>query len=123
MKIGQKLVRVQKLIMTKAEIEAMAKEGKIEVKGETILLKSTNQKMLNTAKPIPPKAPTKNITIESIIDDAKPSTSHRVSIKKTYTKKNQTNNNNNESAKIAVKTNTETEQVKSEPEATKSPDN
>ena len=41
MKIGDKTVRVQKLIMSKAEIEAMAKEGKIEMKGDTILLKKS----------------------------------------------------------------------------------
>lgn len=40
MKIGDKTVRVQKLMMTKAEIEAMAREGKIEMKGKTIFVKN-----------------------------------------------------------------------------------
>lgn len=94
MKIGEKWVRVQKLMMTKAEIDAMAKEGKIEVTGETILLKNTPSKSTTanttTSKPasiIKPAIP--NITIENIIDDTKPSTSQRISVKKTYTKKSQ----------------------------------
>lgn len=49
MKIGDKTVRVQKLMMTKAEIEAMAREGKIEMKGSTILLK-TSRSILDIPK-------------------------------------------------------------------------
>lgn len=95
MKIGQTMVRVQKLIMTKAEIEAMAREGKIEVKGETIILKK-QAKTLNQNAPVQkeqtkPK-PIENITIENIIDDTKPSTSQRIPVKKTYMKKTQSNN-------------------------------
>lgn len=95
MKIGQKLVRVQKLMMTKAEIEAMAKEGKIEMKGETILLKNTQFKMLTTPKAkrilTKPQPQIPNITIENIIDDPKPSTSQRMAVKKTYMKRNPMN--------------------------------
>lgn len=39
MKIGDKVVKVQKIRMTKAEVEAMAKEGKIELKGTQMILK------------------------------------------------------------------------------------
>lgn len=32
MQIGKKLVKVQKIVMTKAEVEAMAKKGLVEMK-------------------------------------------------------------------------------------------
>lgn len=41
MKIGDKMVRVQKLVLTQAEVEAMAREGRLEKKGNAILLKKT----------------------------------------------------------------------------------
>ncbi|XP_064213902.1 uncharacterized protein LOC135266677 [Tribolium castaneum] len=41
MKIGDKTVTVQKLLLTKEQMKAMAKEGKIEKKGNTLLLKKT----------------------------------------------------------------------------------
>lgn len=82
MKIGDKMVRVQKLMMTKAEIEAMAKEGKIEMKGNTILLKKTAQQAEKTAQPV-----VKQVCIEDIIDDPKPSSVPKPPIKKTYQKR------------------------------------
>ncbi|XP_055545942.1 RE1-silencing transcription factor-like [Wyeomyia smithii] len=39
MKIGDKMVKVQKVIMTKSEVAAMARDGKIEMQGETMILK------------------------------------------------------------------------------------
>lgn len=39
MMIGDRKVKVQKIMMTKAEVAAMAKEGKIEMKGGTMILK------------------------------------------------------------------------------------
>ncbi|XP_018320821.1 zinc finger protein 502 [Agrilus planipennis] len=78
MKIGNKLVRVQKLIMSKAEIQAMAKEGKIEMKGNTILLKkkqTLNSVTARTAQSL------QNVTIDSIFQEAaasvEPSNVHR----------------------------------------------
>uniref|UniRef100_A0A1Q3F111 C2h2-type zn-finger protein n=1 Tax=Culex tarsalis TaxID=7177 RepID=A0A1Q3F111_CULTA len=38
MKIGNKMVKVQKVVMTKAEVAAMARDGKIEMQGETMIL-------------------------------------------------------------------------------------
>lgn len=40
MKVGQKVIRVQKLMMTKAEYQAMAKQGKLEMKGSTIVVQN-----------------------------------------------------------------------------------
>ncbi|XP_017781219.1 PREDICTED: zinc finger protein 568-like [Nicrophorus vespilloides] len=77
MKIGEKTVRVQKLIMTKAEIEAMAKQGKIEIKGDTIIFNNNGRSLKETPK---------NITIEGIIDDPKPMVL-KPPIMKTYVKK------------------------------------
>ncbi|XP_022910874.2 zinc finger protein pita-like [Onthophagus taurus] len=76
MKIGDKTLRVQKLMMTKAEIEAMAKQGKIEMKGDTILLRKTVQ------KPMPLRH-----TMETIIDQNPKPTVHKPVVKKTYVKK------------------------------------
>ncbi|KAF5299352.1 hypothetical protein FQA39_LY02525 [Lamprigera yunnana] len=66
MKIGDKTLRVQKLMMTKAEIEAMAREGKIEVKGNTILLKS-NRSILNTSNFKKPTEKDNNVLPKSLI--------------------------------------------------------
>lgn len=50
MKIGQKVIRVQKLMMTKAEVQAMAKEGKIEMKGTKVVVKNTADGILDINK-------------------------------------------------------------------------
>lgn len=42
MKIGQKVIRVQKLMMTKADVQAMAEQGRIEMKGTKIVVKNTS---------------------------------------------------------------------------------
>lgn len=47
MKIGGKLLRVQKMVVSEAEIQAMAKEGRLNSKPGTIILK----KMVRTVKP------------------------------------------------------------------------
>ncbi|KAG6458640.1 RE1-silencing transcription factor isoform X2 [Manduca sexta] len=39
MQIGKKMVKVQKIVMTKAEVEAMAKKGLVEMKDGTMVLK------------------------------------------------------------------------------------
>ncbi|XP_061712278.1 zinc finger protein pita-like isoform X1 [Cydia pomonella] len=39
MQIGKKMVKVQKIVMTKAEVEAMAKKGLLELKDGTMVLK------------------------------------------------------------------------------------
>lgn len=39
MKIGDRMVKVQKVVMTKAEVAAMARDGKIEMQGDTMILK------------------------------------------------------------------------------------
>lgn len=44
MKIGNKMVKVQKVVMTKAEVAAMARDGKIEMQGETMILKQQKGK-------------------------------------------------------------------------------
>lgn len=44
MKIGDKMVKVQKVVMTKAEVAAMARDGKIEMQGDTMILKQTKAK-------------------------------------------------------------------------------
>ncbi|KAK9712497.1 Zinc-finger associated domain (zf-AD) [Popillia japonica] len=84
MKIGDKTVRVQKLMMTKAEIEQMAREGKIEVKGDTILIKKNSVSVppvVHAEKPAPFRH-----TMETIIDD-KPPQPQKPFIKKTYVRK------------------------------------
>ncbi|KAI5634764.1 RE1-silencing transcription factor isoform X4 [Phthorimaea operculella] len=40
MQIGKKMVKVQKIVMTKAEVEAMAKKGLVEMKDGTMVLKA-----------------------------------------------------------------------------------
>ncbi|KAF5279541.1 hypothetical protein FQR65_LT03363 [Abscondita terminalis] len=73
MKIGDKTVRVQKLMMTKAEIEAMAREGKIEMKGNTILLR-TQKSIAETLKSTQDKgeAPLmKQLNLQTLINDSK----------------------------------------------------
>lgn len=69
MKIGDKTVRVQKLMMSKAEIEAMAREGKIEMKGSTILLKSGRGVGQNSG--CQKNNPLANVNIDQIIDHSK----------------------------------------------------
>ncbi|XP_058447165.1 zinc finger protein 184-like isoform X2 [Malaya genurostris] len=44
MKIGNKMVKVQKVVMTKAEVAAMARDGKIEMQGDTMILKQPRTK-------------------------------------------------------------------------------
>lgn len=81
-KVGDKMMRVQKFIVSKAEVEAMAREGKLEIGGDNILLKVN--------KPLLQKGQTKNINLENIIEAAKPSPSTsgtKMLITKTYTKK------------------------------------
>ncbi|XP_044729852.1 protein suppressor of hairy wing-like [Chrysoperla carnea] len=44
MKIGEKIVKVQKVLMSKAEVEEMARQGKIKMKGGAMLLKQPIKK-------------------------------------------------------------------------------
>ncbi|XP_055598735.1 zinc finger protein 37-like isoform X2 [Uranotaenia lowii] len=44
MKIGNKMVKVQKVVMTKAEVAAMTRDGKIEMQGNTMILKQPKVK-------------------------------------------------------------------------------
>lgn len=44
MQIGKKMVKVQKIVMTKAEVEAMAKKGLVEMK---VYTNKCNNKSLN----------------------------------------------------------------------------
>ncbi|XP_055637094.1 RE1-silencing transcription factor-like [Toxorhynchites rutilus septentrionalis] len=44
MKIGDKMVKVQKVVMTKAEVAAMARDGKIEMQGDKMILKQPKVK-------------------------------------------------------------------------------
>ncbi|KAB0800398.1 hypothetical protein PPYR_06138, partial [Photinus pyralis] len=81
MKIGDKTVRVQKLMMTKAEIEAMAREGKIEMKGNTILLKTTRSIL-----DIPKESLEQKSQFASSIDKQN-ATMPKVTVQKTYQKK------------------------------------
>lgn len=74
MKIGDKTVRVQKLILTKAEIEVMARQGKIEMKGNTILLKNNKSSLHDSMS-------------KSISQNTIPSTVQKSVIKKTYVRK------------------------------------
>lgn len=83
MKIGDKTVRVQKLMMTKAEIDAMAREGKIEFQGNRILLKKSVAKV----EKVTPQPSVKHISIESIIDEPKSNLILKPQIKKTYQRK------------------------------------
>lgn len=50
MKIGQKVIRVQKLMMTKSEVQAMAKEGRIEMKGTKVVMKDAAGGILDINK-------------------------------------------------------------------------
>ncbi|XP_068628752.1 RE1-silencing transcription factor-like isoform X2 [Battus philenor] len=50
MQIGKKMVKVQKIVMTKAEVEAMAKKGLVEMKDGTMVLKQGIK--LPTADPV-----------------------------------------------------------------------
>ncbi|CAH1159062.1 unnamed protein product [Phyllotreta striolata] len=52
-KVGDRVVKVKKFILTKDEMKAMAKQGIIEVKNGQVVLKSGGQQILNaTLKPI-----------------------------------------------------------------------
>ncbi|XP_062545574.1 zinc finger protein pita-like isoform X2 [Armigeres subalbatus] len=44
MKIGDRMVKVQKVVMTKAEVAAMARDGKIEMQGDKMILKQSKPK-------------------------------------------------------------------------------
>lgn len=114
MKIGDKTVRVQKLMMTKAEIDAMAREGKIEFSGNRILLKKSVAKVEKIAPP-----PTiKHISIESIIDEPKLHTIPKPQVKKTYQRKSMgvadENNDVQETPSSEEKSETNTEQQEHE---------
>lgn len=91
MKIGDRTVRVQKLMMTKAEIEAMAREGKIEMKGNTILLNKGRAALSDSKIGEGDRAPlipmTKPISIQSIIDDKQAMPASKPIVKKTYVRK------------------------------------
>ncbi|KAJ8927764.1 hypothetical protein NQ314_019768 [Rhamnusium bicolor] len=74
MKLGDKMVRVQKFIVTKEEMKAMAKQGILEMKGGQVVLKNPGQPVLNaTLKPV------QKMDIESLLDKK---TSARQQIKK-----------------------------------------
>lgn len=84
-KIGEKLMRVQKLIVTKAEMEAMAKEGKLEFQGDNILVKMNHGKLItSTSMNSPLKA---GVNIENVIETNKTGGTAKIVVKKTYTKK------------------------------------
>lgn len=51
MKIGDRMVKVQKLRMTKEQLDAMKKEGKIEMKGGTIIMKRSEAPKSMLANP------------------------------------------------------------------------
>ncbi|XP_063906989.1 zinc finger protein pita-like isoform X1 [Zophobas morio] len=70
MKIGDKTVTVQKLLLTKEQMKAMAKEGKIEKKGNTLLLK---------------KGVTQSVNLDAIFGGAK--VEGLKQMKKTYQRK------------------------------------
>lgn len=70
MKIGGKLLRVQKMVMSEAEIQAMAKEGRLNAKPGTIILK----KMIRTVKP----------TVDQSHADDGSKTVQKPLVKKTY---------------------------------------
>lgn len=76
MKIGDKMVRVQKLVLTQAEVEAMAKEGRLEKKGNSLLLKKPIRVEKTSIKPV---------GMESIIDGTtKSGVSSKSPLKRTY---------------------------------------
>lgn len=50
MKIGQKVIRVQKLMMTKADVQAMAEQGKLELKGSKVVVKNAPGGILDINK-------------------------------------------------------------------------
>ncbi|KAJ8977991.1 hypothetical protein NQ317_004536 [Molorchus minor] len=63
MKLGDKVVRVKKFIVTKEEMKAMAKQGILEMKGGQVVLKSPGQPILNaTLKPV------QKVDIENLLD-------------------------------------------------------
>ncbi|CAH0699009.1 unnamed protein product [Spodoptera exigua] len=75
MQIGKKVVKVQKIVMTKAEVEAMAKKGLVEMKDGTMVLKQGIK--------IPTSDPTALKT--SLVGEAEPSTSKESPSKKEKT--------------------------------------
>ncbi|CAH1643432.1 unnamed protein product [Spodoptera littoralis] len=72
MQIGKKVVKVQKIVMTKAEVEAMAKKGLVEMKDGTMVLKQGIK--IPTTDPSALKS--------SLVGEAEPSTSKESPIKK-----------------------------------------
>lgn len=71
MKIGDKTVMVQKLVLTKEQMKAMAKEGKIEKKGNTLLLKKSPGQSLP------------NVSLDAILNHS----AFKQQMKKTYQRK------------------------------------
>lgn len=80
-KVGDKMMRVQKFIVSKAEVEAMAREGKLELGGDNILLK-VNKNFQPSMSVV-----SKTLCLDNIIDGNKPSSSPKMIVKKTYAKK------------------------------------
>ncbi|XP_057661672.1 zinc finger protein 26-like [Diorhabda carinulata] len=62
-KMGDKIVKVQKFIFTKDEMKAMAKQGILEVKGGQVVLKSAGQQILNASL-----KPMQKNEIDSLLD-------------------------------------------------------
>ncbi|RZC36636.1 suppressor of hairy wing, partial [Asbolus verrucosus] len=75
MKIGDKTVTVQKLLLTKEQMKAMAKEGKIEKKGNTLLFKKS------------PSQSFQNVNLETIFGNSKADVALKPHLKKTYQRK------------------------------------
>lgn len=75
MKLGNKMVRVQKMVLTQAEMEAMAKEGRLSTKSGTIILKKTVRADKAAAEPI---------NIESVVDEVSKGALSKAHAKKTY---------------------------------------
>jgi len=83
MKIGDKTVTVQKLLLTKEQMKAMAKEGKIEKKGNTLLLKkNAGQSFQNS--------------LDSFFGNSKSDVTLKPQFKKTYQRKSVSCNDDNE---------------------------
>lgn len=80
MKIGSKVLRVQKLVLSQAEIQVMAKQGRLSTKSGTIILKKTMRKE---------KAPVAQISIEAVVDEASKSIAvQKPQLKKIYQRVN-----------------------------------
>lgn len=74
LKMGDKVVKVQKFIFTKDEMKAMAKQGILEVRGGQVVLKSAGQQVLNASL-----RPMQKNEIDSLLDKR---TNSRVQVKK-----------------------------------------